>query len=125
MMTGRALEYFRAFARCCPPHPVELEPPGCCLSFLTLENSIKHCLRRIKLGILIMIGTRYVPPQARSGLSVDEYLLDTSMQPDTKRSPKTLEYDVSTSAKRISPNLPSCASAIPPMLIRFKVERNR
>lgn len=125
MMTGKALEYLRAFARCCPPHPIVLEPPGCCLSFLTLENSIKHCLKRIRLGILMMIGTRKVPPQARSGLSVDEYLLETSMQPDTNRSPKTLAYDVSTSANSISPNLPSCVSAIPPMLIRFRVERNR
>ena len=73
----------------------------------------------------MMIGTRYVPPQARSGLSVDEYLLETSMQPETNKSPKTLAYDVSTSASRMSPNLPSCASAIPPMLTRFRVERNR
>ena len=79
----------------------------------------------MKLGMLIIIGTRNAPPQPRSGLAVDECLLDRNIHPDTKRSPRTLAYDVRTSASIMSPNLPSCASAILPMLIRFKVDRNR
>ena len=85
MMTGNAEEYFKALAKCCPPHP-ELEL-GC---FLTLWNSIKHCRNRIILGMLMMSGTTYAPPQLRSGLSVDETPGEMNMHIDTKRSPRTL-----------------------------------
>ena len=124
-MTGSALEYFRALAKCCPPQPEVPVPPASLLAILTLRNSIKHCRNRIRLGILMTIGTRNAPPQPRSGLAVDECLLDKSMHSDTKRSPSTLAYDVRTSASKMSPNLPSCASAIPPILTLFKVVRKR
>ena len=119
MMTGKALEYFRAFARCClhdlvSPDPALLHqhsfahPPQPVLAFLlglflTLEYSIKHCLSRIMLGMLIMNGTKYAPPQFRSGLSVEEMPGDRNMHPDTNKSPRTLAYDVKTSAKSMSP----------------------
>lgn len=121
MITGKALEYFSALARCCPPQPVDADfgPP------LTLENSIRHCRKRIKLGMLIIRGTTYFPPQFRSGLSVEEVPIVKNMHADTNRSPSTLAYDVNTSARSISPNFPSFASAIPPTLTRFKVLRNQ
>ena len=72
-----------------------------------------------------MIGTMYCPPQVRSGLSVDEIPLEKNMQPDTKRSPRIFAYDVKTSASSMSPNFPSCASAIPPILMRFRVDKKR
>lgn len=122
MMTGNALEYFSAFARCCPPQPVDADfwP-----LFLTLEYSIRHWRRRIMLGILIIAGTKYWPPQLRSGLPVDEDPNDTNMHAEMNRSPSTLAYDVKTSARSMSPNLPSWASAICPMLTRLRVERNQ
>ncbi len=121
MTTGKALEYFRALARCWPPQPVEADfGPR-----LTLENSVRHCRKRIMLGMLMIRGTMYFPPQFRSGLSVEEIPIVKNMHADTNRSPRTLEYEVNTSARRMSPNLPSCASAIPPILTRFKVLRNQ
>ena len=85
MMTGKAEEYFNALARCCPPQP-ELEV-GC---FRTLWYSMRHCRSRIKLGMLIMRGTMYAPPQLRSGLSVEDTPGETNMHVDTNRSPRTL-----------------------------------
>ncbi len=121
MTTGKALEYFRALARCCPPQPVDADFGP----LLTLENSIRHCRRRIKLGMLMIKGTTYFPPQFLSGLSVEEVPMVKNMHADTNRSPSTLEYDVNTSASSMSPNFPSFASAIPPTLTRFKVLRNQ
>jgi hypothetical protein len=86
-MTGKAVEYFSAFARCCPPQPMLALLLGL---FLTLPNSIKHCRNRIRLGMLMIIGTMYAPPQLRSGLSVEETPGDMNMQPATNKSPKTL-----------------------------------
>lgn len=125
MITGKALAYFRAFARCCPPHPEDTRVPGCLIVFLTLRNSIRHCRNLIKLGTLMIIGTKYGPPQPRSGFAVEDDVLESNIHSDTKRSPRTLAYDVRTSASNMSPNLPSCASAIPPRLTLFKVVRNR
>jgi hypothetical protein len=71
-----------------------------------------------------MNGTTYAPPQLRSGLSVEDFPFDRSMHNDTKRSPNTLAYEVKASASNMSPNFPSCASAIPPTLMRFSVLRN-
>lgn len=122
MITGKALEYLRALARCCPPQP---DVPDFCGLFLTLENSIKHCRNRIMLGMLIISGTIYWPPQLRSGLSVDEEPEEINIQRETKRSPRTLAYDVKTSARSMSPNFPSAASAILPTLTRFKVDKNQ
>lgn len=121
-MTGNALEYFNALAKCWPPHPVAAV---FCGLFLTRMYSIRHCLSRIKLGILMMIGTMYFPPHPLSGLSVEDFPEERNMHSETNRSPSTFAYEVRASASRISPNLPSCASAIPPMLIRFRVVRNR
>lgn len=122
MITGNALEYFSAFARCCPPQPVDAD---FWQFFLTLEYSIRHWRRRIILGILIIMGTKYWPPQLRSGLSVDEDPTDTNMHAEMNRSPRTLAYEVRTSARSMSPNFPSCASAIRPILTRLRVERNQ
>ena len=121
-MTGKADEYLRALARCWPPQP---DVPDFWGLFRTLKYSIKHCRSRIILGMLIINGTMYCPPQLRSGLSVDEDPAEKNMQAETKRSPKTLAYDVKTSARSMSPNLPSAASAILPMLTRFNVDRNQ
>lgn len=77
------------------------------------------------LGMLMMNGTRYWPPQLRSGASVDEEPEEKNIQTAMKRSPRTLAYDVKTSARRMSPNFPSAASAILPMLTRFRVDRNQ
>jgi hypothetical protein len=77
------------------------------------------------LGMLMIRGTMYDPPQPRSGFPVDEAPGVTNMHKATNRSPSTFAYDVNTSANKMSPNLPSCASAIPPMHTRFKVERKR
>ena len=125
MITGNALEYFSALARCCPPQAEVPEPPALCILLLTLRNSIKHCRSRIKLGRLMIKGTRTEPPQPRSGLDVEEYLLERNMQPETNKSPRTLAYEVNTSASKISPNFPSCVSAIPPILTRRRVAKNR
>lgn len=70
-------------------------------------------------------GTIYWPPQPRSGSAVDEDPKDTNIHAETKRSPRTFAYDVKTSARSMSPNFPSCASAIRPMLTRLRVERNQ
>lgn len=48
---------------------------------------------------------------------------EKNMHSETNKSPKTFAYDVSASASRTSPNFPSAASAIPPMLIRFSVAK--
>jgi hypothetical protein len=48
---------------------------------------------------------------------------EKNMHSETNRSPSTLAYEVSASASRMSPNLPSAASAMPPMLMRFSVAR--
>lgn len=85
MMTGKAEEYLSALARCCPPHP-ELELGF----FLTLEYSIKHWRNRIMLGMLMIKGTMYAPPQLRSGLSVDETPGVMNMHIETNRSPRIL-----------------------------------
>ena len=121
MITGKALEYLRALARCCPPQPVDADFGA----RRARENSIRHCRKRIKLGMLMIRGTMYFPPQFRSGLSVDDVPIVKNMHAETNRSPRTLEYDVNTSARSISPNFPSFASAIPPILTRFKVLRNQ
>ena len=89
-MTGKALEYFNAFARCCPPQPEVEEPPEDCRLLLTRRYSMRHWRSRIKLGTLIIKGTKYEPPQALSGLAVEEYFVEKNMQEDTKRSPRTL-----------------------------------
>jgi len=116
MITGNALEYLAAFARCCPPHPLPA------VEFLrTRPYSIRHCLNRIRLGMLMINGTIYAPPQPRSGRSVLLTPHEKNIHKDTNRSPKTLEYEVSTSARRISPNLPSWASAMPPIETRLRV----
>lgn len=120
MITGKADEYFSALARCCPPQP-EVEPGF----LLTLPYSIKHCLSRIMLGMLITRGTIYAPPHPLSGFAVDETPDEKNMHSDTNKSPSTFAYDVKTSASKMSPNFPSCASAIPPILTRFKVWMNR
>ena len=119
-MTGKALEYLAAFAKCCPPHPLLV------VGFrLTRPYSIKHCRSRIMLGMLIMIGTAYAPPHPRSGLSVLLIPDEKNMHKETNRSPNTLAYEVNTSARRISPNFPSWASAIPPIETRLSVWMNR
>ena len=87
MMTGNALEYFRALARCCPPHPVD---DTFCVLFLTRKYSIRHCLNRIMLGILMTKGTIYWPPQPLSGLLVDDTPVLKNMQTEIKKSPRTL-----------------------------------
>ena len=121
-MTGKALEYFKALARCCPPQPDDAD--GCSKS-RTLEYSIKHCRNRIMLGIEMIKGMMYCPPQFRSGLSVEETPVERNMQTEMKRSPSTLAYEVRASARSISPNFPSWTSAMRPILMRFKVERNQ
>lgn len=85
MMTGKAVEYFSALARCCPPQPEEadFEP------FLTREYSIRHWRSRIMLGILIIRGTIICPPQFLSGLFVEEVSKERNMHTEMKRSPKT------------------------------------
>lgn len=85
MMTGKAVEYFRALARCCPPQPEEADFGP----FLTREYSIKHWRRRIMLGTLIIRGTMIWPPQLLSGLFVEEVLKERNMHAEMKRSPKT------------------------------------
>jgi len=84
MMTGNAVEYFKALARCWPPHPEVV------VGLLrTLPYSMRHCRKRIKLGMLMIKGTMYAPPQLRSGLSVDETPGEKNMHPATNQSPKT------------------------------------
>lgn len=124
-MTGNALEYFSAFARCCPPHPELPIPPDLWLPLRTRRYSIKHCRKRIKLGMLMMSGTMKTPPQVLSGLPVLECFLEMNMHSATNKSPMTFAYDVNASAINISPNFPSCASAKPPMLILFSVATKR
>src|SRR5690242_5069007 len=80
-----------------------------------------HCLSRIRDGMLIMKGTQNAPPQLRFGGPVLLCEEEKNMHSETNRSPSTFAYDVNASASRMSPNFPSAASAIPPMLIRFKV----
>lgn len=104
MITGNALEYFKAFAKCWPPHPV---PAVFCGLSLTRLYSIKHCLSRIMLGMLMIMGTIYCPPHPLSGLSVEDFPDERNMHNETKRSPSTLEYEVRTSASKMSPNFPS------------------
>ena len=118
-MTGNAVAYFKALARCCPPQP-ELAV----LLRRTRRNSIRHCRNRIMLGMDIMRGTRYCPPHPLSGFAVDT-LLEKSMHVDTNRSPSTLAYEVRTSASRMSPNLPSWTSASPPSETLRRVVRKR
>lgn len=120
IITGKADEYFRAFARCWPPQPEDTVG-----FFRTLLYSIKHCRSRIRLGMLMMRGTMYAPPQPLSGLPVEDTPDEKNIQIETNRSPRTLAYDVSTSANRISPNFPSCASAIPPTLTLLRVWTKR
>lgn len=120
MSTGNAVEYLRALARCWPPHPVD----SLYGARRTRKYSIKHWRNHIKLGTPIINGTSTVPPQLRSGRCVDEPSAEKNMHRVMKRSPKTLAYDVNTSANRISPNLPSCGSASPPKLTRRKVAKN-
>ena len=43
------------------------------------------------LGMLMIRGTTYFPPQFRSGLSVEEVPMVKNMHADTNRSPRTLE----------------------------------
>jgi hypothetical protein len=74
----------------------------------------------------MMIGTRYWPPQPRSGRAVAEPEGDEkNMHRETKRSAIIFAYEVSTSARRISPNFPEFEGARPPMEIRRRVVRNR
>lgn len=73
----------------------------------------------------MIIGTMNIPPQLRFGLAVLECWLVKNMHMVTKRSPRIFAYDVKASDSKMSPNLPSCASASPPMLIRRRVWRNR
>ncbi len=68
-----------------------------------------------------MNGTQNAPPQLRFGGPVLLFEDEKNIHSETNRSPRTLAYDVNASASRISPNLPSAASAIPPMLMRFNV----
>ncbi len=51
--------------------------------------SIRHCRNRIKLGILMIIGTVYFPPQPLSGLSVEDFSDERNMHSETNRSPRT------------------------------------
>jgi hypothetical protein len=89
MITGNAEKYFSAFARCWPPHP---EAGGsveewCEREERTRRYSIMHWRKRIKEGIAMIIGTKYCPPQPRSGLAVAEPgLLVKNIQRATKRS---------------------------------------
>lgn len=85
MMTGKAVEYFSALARCCPPQP-EAADFG---PFLTREYSIRHWRSRIMLGILIIRGTITCPPQFLSGLFVEEVPKERNMHAEMKISPKT------------------------------------
>jgi hypothetical protein len=124
MITGNALVYFNALARCCPPHP-EPSPPCLPSCLRTLRYSIKHCRKRIKDGMLMISGTIYCPPQLRSGFPVDEWRDEKNMHADTNISPNTFAYDVKTSARSISANLPSFAAAMPPTLTRLRIERKR
>lgn len=86
MMTGNALEYFNAFAKCWPPHPVDAV---FCGILLTRMYSIRHCLNRMILGMLMIMGTMYFPPHPLSGLSVEDLPEDRNMHSETNKSPKT------------------------------------
>jgi hypothetical protein len=89
-MTGKAVEYFSALARCVPPHPVtELLCPILLFAFLTLKYSIKHCRSRIKYGMLMMNGTQNAPPQFRFGGPVELMPEEKNMHKLTNRSPST------------------------------------
>ena len=122
MITGNAVLYLRALARCTPPHPVVRETcPDCALDRCTRKYSVMHWRKRIREGMLIMKGTQNAPPQLRFGGPVLLCPEEKNMHSETNKSPSTLAYDVSASASRMSPNFPSAASAMPPMDIRFNV----
>ncbi len=125
MITGNALAYFRALARCCPPHPFVPIPPALRFECRTRKYSIRHCRNRIKDGIAIMMGRRYWPPHALSGRCVAEPSFWKNMQRETKRSAMIFAYDVNTSASRISPNFPCPVCAKPPIETRFRIVRKR
>ena len=81
MMTGNAEQYFAAFARCCPPHPLDI------VGFArTRKYSIIHCLNRIMDGIAMMMGTKYCPPHPLSGRPVADPLCWKYMQIATNKS---------------------------------------
>ena len=85
-MTGNALKYFSALARCCPPHPPAPVPPFRALEERTRRYSIMHWRKRMRDGMAMIMGTRYCPPQPRSGRLVAEPLWEKNMQRETKRS---------------------------------------
>jgi hypothetical protein len=90
MMTGNAVAYFNAFARCCPPQPWPPPLGFDLISRWTLPYSIRHCRSRIMLGMANITGTTTVPPQLRSGLPVELRALEKNMHRLTNRSPSTL-----------------------------------
>ena len=74
----------------------------------------------------IMMGTRNWPPHALSGRLVAEpFGPEKNIHSDTKRSAIIFAYDVSTSARSMSPNFPCPACANPPTETRFSIERKR
>jgi hypothetical protein len=87
-MTGKAEKYFSALARCWPPHPEWADiPPFLIFAFRTLTYSIKHWRSRMSEGIAMIIGTRYWPPQPRSGRAVAEPSgPEKNMQSETNKS---------------------------------------
>lgn len=90
MMTGKAVEYFRALARWTPPHPrVGLIEPVRSFALCTRKYSIIHCLSRIKDGMLMMNGTQNAPPQLLFGGPVLECLDEKNIQSEMNRSPST------------------------------------
>lgn len=77
------------------------------------------------LGTAMIVGISHAPPQDLSGLAVELFPGVMNMQSDMNRSPKTLAYDVMTSAIKMSPNFPSSTCASPPMLMRRRTARVR
>ena len=125
-MTGKALKYFNAFAKCCPPQPKVLADLGSSIMVsLTLLYSIKHCIRRTIYGYARRSGTKYAPPQPRSGIAVEEIPGEKNMHCEMKRSPRGLAREVRASAARRSPNRPFCVSAILPIAILLNVDSVR
>ena len=80
-MTGNAEQYFAAFARCWPPHPLDGDGFA-----RTRKYSIMHCRKRIRDGMAMMSGTKYCPPQPLSGREVADPLCWKYMHIDTNRS---------------------------------------